>query len=287
MNNDEYIVQSLEGTARSRAYGWSVGFGLQRADGLSPSAYAREAAEANIAGDIDYQTVDAMLRDYHAANPDEVAHAEADIVASRISRILQSPTFSFSPATLRTIHRFLFADMLDPTWVGAWRDEVIVKREPVLLGKSVAYAAPADIEPTLDYDFQEERKRQRDYDRLDDQQTADSVFAFISGLWQIHPFREGNTRTCAVFAIQYLRFLGFAVDNRPFQDHAQYFRDALALRNASSRILRSSDELQAFEQHVLFSADEPLPDLRALTAQRTDITDTDPDDLFNGLVRRP
>ncbi|OZG67693.1 Fic family protein [Bifidobacterium eulemuris] len=287
MDNDDYIVQPSKGTERSRAYGWSVGFGLQRADGLMPSEYARSTAQANIVGEIDYQTVGAMLRDYHAANPDERSHMEADIVASRISQLLQSPTFSFAPAALRTIHRFLFADALNPDWVGVWRNEVIVKQEPVLLGKSVAYAAPADIEPTLDYDFQEERKRQRDYDRLSDQQTADSVFAFVSGIWQIHPFREGNTRTCAVFAIQYLRFLGFTVDNRPFQDHAQYFRDALALCNASSRILRSSDELQTFEQHVLFGADEPLPDLRALAAQRTDITDTDPDDLFNGIARRP
>lgn len=49
--------------------------------------------------------------------------------------------------------------------------------------------------------------------------------------WQIHAFCEGNTRTTAVFAIQYLRSLGFRVDNRMFALHSWYFRNALVRAN--------------------------------------------------------
>lgn len=50
---------------------------------------------------------------------------------------------------------------------------------------------------------------------------------FTADLWQIHPFREGNTRTTAVFLIKYLRSLGVAVENDMFREHSWYFRNAL------------------------------------------------------------
>jgi len=54
---------------------------------------------------------------------------------------------------------------------------------------------------------------------------------FVSELWRIHPFAEGNTRTTAVFAIKYLRMLGFDVDNSIFEAHSRFFRDALVRAN--------------------------------------------------------
>ena len=50
-------------------------------------------------------------------------------------------------------------------------------------------------------------------------------------MWQIHAFGEGNTRTTAVFTIQYLRSLGFDVDNDQFARHSWYFRNALVRAN--------------------------------------------------------
>ena len=50
-------------------------------------------------------------------------------------------------------------------------------------------------------------------------------------MWQIHPFGEGNTRTTAVFAIKYLRSLGFDVTNTLFADNSWYFRNALVRAN--------------------------------------------------------
>jgi fido (protein-threonine AMPylation protein) len=54
---------------------------------------------------------------------------------------------------------------------------------------------------------------------------------FIAGLWQIHPFAEGNTRTTAVFAIKYLRTIGVKVENDMFKEHSWYFRNALVRAN--------------------------------------------------------
>lgn len=47
----------------------------------------------------------------------------------------------------------------------------------------------------------------------------------------MHPFREGNTRTTAVFTIKYLRSLGFFVNNELFERHSWYFRNALVRAN--------------------------------------------------------
>ena len=70
---------------------------------------------------------------------------------------------------------------------------------------------------------------------LNDDQVVGHISRFISGLWQIHPFPEGNTRTTAVFGIKYLRYQGGQVDTRLFAHRARYFRDALVRANYRNR----------------------------------------------------
>jgi hypothetical protein len=95
----------------------------------------------------------------------------------------------------------------------------------VLGGKSVLYSDSLDIKAALDYDFEQEQ--QFDYSALDMRSSVKNIVKFISGIWQIHAFGEGNTRTTAVFAIKYLRSFGFDIDNKPFEKHSWYFRNAL------------------------------------------------------------
>ena len=45
------------------------------------------------------------------------------------------------------------------------------------------------------------------------------------------PFREGNTRTTAIFTIKYLRSQGFLINNELFEQHSWYFRNALVRAN--------------------------------------------------------
>ena len=80
---------------------------------------------------------------------------------------------------------------------------------------------------------------------------------FVSGIWQIHPFGEGNTRTVTVFMIKYLRSLGFEVDNSPFKENARYFRDALVLDNA--KLLKKNPEyLDRFFENLLLGGQHEL-----------------------------
>lgn len=291
--HDGYETINPEGTQQSRRFGWETGFGLQQADGLTPSEYAYDVADRQTRGELTYDQAAKEINDYHAAEPDQAEHAEADIVAERISRILQEPVFAFSPGVLRMIHGRLFKGVLPMKWAGRWRTEDIRKSEPVLHGDSVLYSSWTWIEETLDYDFSQETLRRASYARTQRHDVAKSVFSFISGVWQIHPFREGNTRSTAVFTIMYLRSLGFELDNTPFAEHSQYFRDALVLANTSNSQLATKEPLFRFMDNLLFDANWPLSGLRTQStespiepeAETPNITTTDtPSDDFNGPV---
>ncbi|MDR3282519.1 MAG: Fic family protein, partial [Candidatus Methanoplasma sp.] len=125
------------------------------------------------------------------------------------------------------VHRRLFHGIYG--FAGKIRDYNITKSEWVLHGATVYYASAQSIKEMLDYDFAQEKAFS--YLGLGVPATAEHVAKFISGLWQIHAFGEGNTRTTAVFAIKYLRSFGFDVENDVFAANAWYFRNALVRAN--------------------------------------------------------
>ncbi|MFD0845175.1 Fic/DOC family protein [Streptococcus saliviloxodontae] len=233
---------------------WQTGFGLQKVDGLTPSAYMVELAECQARGDYSYEQVYEEITTYHKMKDNSTA--EADLVSLRIAELLSRSGFSFSPATLLTIHRELFQDIFDDSIpIGQFRQTNISKKEAVLNGESVVYADFSMIQATLDYDFQQEKTFH--YSGLSKEAIVQHIQSFMSGIWQIHPFREGNTRTTTVFLIKYLREFGFEVDNRPFQKHAQFFRDALVLDNA--KILQKRPEfLTSFFENLLLEGENDL-----------------------------
>ena len=62
------------------------------------------------------------------------------------------------------------------------------------------------------------------YKNLTLEETVKHITFFVSRLWQIYAFGEGNTRTTAVFTIKYLRSLGFNADNELFAEKKhEYF----------------------------------------------------------------
>lgn len=84
---------------------------------------------------------------------------------------------------------------------------------------------------------------------------------FISRLWQIHIFGEGNTRTTAVFFIKYLRTLGFSVTNDIFAENAWYFRNALVRANYTNLqkdIHETTEYLEAFLRNLLLNEKNEL-----------------------------
>lgn len=256
---EEYLRQG-EPDSAVRADLWQVAIGLQAVDGLKPSKYLIETAQKHIAKELTIDEVESRISSYYksAESRKEVEGTdEADIVASRITRILAEKQFSFTPAMLSSIHRSLFGGVL--THAGKYRTYNISKKEWVLDGESVLYASADMLSATLNYDFTQEKSFS--YKGLDLEDTIAHIASFISGIWQIHPFGEGNTRTTAVFTIKYLQSLGYDVNNDAFKQHSWYFRNALVRANYSNLqkdVERTTKYLQLFFRNLLMDEHNEL-----------------------------
>lgn len=217
MNHDpfkEYIRES-EPDKRDKGYAWHTAIGLQAVDGLKTSEYLVHTAVRNIEGEISFKEANTLLQAYYRENPSRNAGdrtEEADKVSARIAVLLSENAFSFTPNELLFIHRKLFTGIYPHA--GRVRDYNITKKEWVLDGATVIYGSATELRATLDYDFSEEKKFS--YRNLSMDEIIHHLALFISRLWQIHVFGEGNTRTTAVFFIKYLRTLGFDVTNDIF-----------------------------------------------------------------------
>ena len=227
---EEYKKQG-EPSQRQKAENWAIAIGLQKVDDLTPSKYLIDTAKENIEGKIDNAEVKERINSYYKTEDGKKQNIEteqADKVAMHIAEILAEVSFIFSPTTLLSIHRRLFGDVF-PKIAGKIRDYNITKKETVLLGDTVCYGSFQDIKDALDYDF--DREKNFSYEDLNLKEKIEHIAGFISGIWQIHPFFEGNTRAVAVFTIKYLKTMGFDANNDFFEQNAKYFRDALVRAN--------------------------------------------------------
>lgn len=254
----EYIMQT-EPSRRDKAYAWHTAIGLQDVDGLKPSDYLVRTAVRNIEGEISLEEANALLQAYYDEKPAENKNdrtEEADKVSARIAVILSEKAFSLTSNEYLAIHRKLF-DGLYPN-AGRIRDYNITKKEWVLSGETVLYGSASELKATLEYDLSEEKKFS--YRGLSMNQIIHHLAMFVSRLWQIHVFGEGNTRTTAVFFIKYLRTLGFDVTNDIFAENAWYFRNALVRANYNdlrNGIHETTEFLEVFLRNLLL--DEHLP----------------------------
>ena len=227
---DEYIRQG-EPDKKEKAYIWQTAIGLQAVDGLSTSEYLKETAKRNIEGEITVDEVSRLIKSYYQSKtqrePDDDDKKEADHAAANISKILSARTLDFSTAGYVSLHRRIFEGVFKH--VGKIRDYDITKKEWVLNGDTVNYLNNEDLRRALDYDIEQER--QFSYKGLSTDEMIAHITHFVSGIWQIHAFGEGNTRTTAVFTIQYLRSIGFDINNNLFAKHSWYFRNALVRAN--------------------------------------------------------
>lgn len=262
MNKDpfeEYIRESEPGK-RMKGYAWHTAIGLQAVDGLKTSEYLIKTAVRNIEGEISFEEANTLLQTYYEENPTRNASdrtEEADKVAARIAALLSERAFSFTPNEYLSIHRQLFTGIY--SHAGRIRDYNITKREWVLNGASVIYGSATELRATLDYDFSEETKFS--YRNLSMDDIIRHLAVFISRLWQIHAFGEGNTRTTAVFLIKYLRKLGFDVTNDIFAENAWYFRNSLVRANYNdlkNGIHETTEYLELFLRNLLLNEEHPL-----------------------------
>lgn len=255
----EYIKQSEPGK-RERGYAWHTAIGLQAVDGLQPSGYLIKTAIQNIEGEITLDQVQKLLESYYEEHPLLEANdrtEEADKVSARIAGILSEQTFSLSMASYLSIHERLFEGIY--SHAGKMRDYNITKKEWVLDGATVLYGSASELERTLEYDLSLEREFR--YRGLSMPQIIKHLAFFVSRLWQIHVFAEGNTRTTAVFFIKYLRKLGFDVTNDIFAENAWYFRNALVRANYNdlkNGIHETTEFLEIFLKNLLLNEHNEL-----------------------------
>ena len=303
MSEDQWgeYLRAKEPGVREKAYAWKTAIGLQKVDGLTPSAYLIETAKKNIAGDITLAESRKLIEGYYksrpvkADDPDRVK--EADLVSQHIAEILAEPTFSLTPASYVAIHRKLFRGVLKNA--GKIRDYNITKSEWVLDKDTVRYESADVIAATLEYEF--DREKRFDYKGLTPQETVAHIVRFVSDVWQIHAFGEGNTRTTSIFAIKYLRHLGFEITNDVFAENAWYFRNALVRANYTNLprgvhptpvylekffanlLLGEKNELKSRFLHISI----PSPERQLVPAEREQVGEQVKAAAIRGMAARP
>ena len=241
-----------------KSYAWKTAIGLQQVDGLEPSEYLIKTAEQNINGDISFDDAHALISSYYKTSKTKADRTEeADKVSVRIAQIISENSFVFSPVELMSIHKRLFEGIY--SHAGRIRDYNITKDEWVLDGDTVTYGNAFNLRETLEYDFGVEKNF--NYNGLSTEQIISHIARFISNLWQIHIFGEGNTRTTAVFLIKYLGKLGFNVTNDIFAENSWYFRNALVRANYNNRakgVFETTKYLELFLRNLLLGEDNIL-----------------------------
>lgn len=262
MNKDpfkEYLKES-EPDKAGKGYAWSTAIGLQRVDGLAPSQYLIDTAIQNIEGKITLKEAQDLINTYYEKKTEPSGGdrtEEADKVSARIVQLLSENAFSFSPNTYISIHRELFRGIY--RHAGKIRKYNITKKEWVLDGETVIYGSASELRATLEYDLS--REKSFSYKDLSMDEIIRHLALFVSGLWQIHIFEEGNTRTTAVFFIKYLRTLGFSAENDIFAENAWYFRNALVRANYTDLpkgIYETTEYLELFLKNLLLDEKNEL-----------------------------
>lgn len=256
----EYLRESEPDKAH-KSYAWSTAIGLQAVDGLKPSKYLIDTAIQNIEGKITMKEAQGLIDSYYKESSvhlsDDERTEEADKVSSRIAGILSETAFSFSPNEYISIHRKLFQGIYKHA--GKIRDYNITKKEWVLDGATVMYGSASELRATIEYDFSQEKEFS--YKGLSMDEIIHHLAVFISRLWQIHIFGEGNTRTTAVFFIKYLRTLGFSATNDIFAENTWYFRNALVRANYTNLqkgIHETTKYLEEFLRNLLLNEKNEL-----------------------------
>ncbi|MBQ6021007.1 MAG: Fic family protein [Clostridia bacterium] len=255
----EEYQKAADPSKRERGYVWHTAIGLQAVDGLEPSEYLIQTAQKNVDGEITIDDAQKLVDSYYRQNRkrEENRTEEADRVSARTALLLSEKGFTLSAAQYLSIHKRLFEGIFPHA--GRIRDYNITKEEWVLDRDTVIYGNWAELRETLEYDIQTEKAFS--YEGLTMDEVMHHLAVFVSRLWQIHVFGEGNTRTTAVFFIKYLQSLGFNVTNDIFAKNAWYFRNAMVRANYTNLkkgIHETTEYLELFLRNLLLGENHPL-----------------------------
>lgn len=253
---DKYIVHGEPGQ-KEKADAWQTAIGLQDVDGLKVSAYLLDTARQHIEGDISIDEARERIKVYYETKSGhDAVDEEGDKVSANIAKILSEPSFAFSLVGLTSIHRRIFDGVFK--FAGQLRKVELSKKEWVLGGNaSVSYQPAIDLREAIEYDLK--REKEFDYSNRPMKEIIKHISQFVADLWQIHPFREGNTRTIAVFLIKYLRSMGIPATNEMFKEHSWYFRNALVRASYKGlNIYPTTEFVEKFLRNVILGEKNEL-----------------------------
>ena len=240
---------------------WDMAIGLQQVDNLKPSKYLEKLLEENVEGNLTIEEVEKELREYYTEkeNKNEINNneLECDFVSARIVELLDEKKFELSVDYLKYVHKFLFQDVYE--FAGEFRKIDFSKYEKILNNDSVAYGDCKTLMESLEYDISLEKEK--NYKEMSIVEVINNITKFSSNIWQVHPFREGNTRATALFIEKYLISLGYKVDNTLFKDKSVYFRNALVRSNYFNNYLNVKEDssyLIKFYENLLLGKNNNL-----------------------------
>lgn len=240
---------------------WDMAIGLQEVDNLKPSNYFEKLVNDNVNGSLTIEQVKKELQDYYIEKDkkQEVNHneLECDFVATRIVELLSVDNFELSVDYLKYVHKYLFQDVYE--FAGEFRKIDFSKHEKILNNDSVAYGYSKTLKESLEYDISLEKNK--NYKDMSIVEVINNITKFSSNIWQVHPFREGNTRTTALFIEKYLISLGYEVENTLFKDKSVYFRNALVRSNYFNNYLNIKEDssyLVKFYENLLLGKNNNL-----------------------------
>lgn len=254
---NEYEIKYKTGSDIKQSY-WDMAIGLQEVDNLKPSKYLEKLKEENIDGSLTIKDLKKELKHYYssreAINEKEL---ECDFVSTRIVELLHIDNFELSIEFLKYLHKYLFQDVYE--FAGEFRKVNFSKCEKILNNDSVAYGDYNTLTESLEYDISKELEK--NYNSMNIKDVINSITEFSFNIWQVHPFREGNTRVTAVFIEKYLISLGYDVDNTLFKDKSIYFRNALVRSNYFNNYLNIKENnsfLIKFYENLLLNKNNNL-----------------------------
>lgn len=267
MSEKELDSSNIEYTEETKPEGyvkqleWDMAIGLQEVDNLKPSKYLEKLLEENVSGNLNIKQVEEELREYYIEKDkkQELNHneLECDFVSTRIVELLQIDNFELSVDYLKYIHKYLFQDVYE--FACEFRNIDFSKHEKILNNDSVTYGDCKTLKESLEYDISLEKEK--NYKDMSVVEVINNITKFSSSIWQVHPFREGNTRTTALFIEKYLISLGYEVDNTLFKDKSVYFRNALVRSNYFNNYLNIKEDnnyLVKFYENLLLGKNNNL-----------------------------
>ncbi len=172
-----------------------------------------------------YDDCDVLINQANIKDKDKLAEFENRMTNLAIVSLFKNVHTISDTKDVFKIHKQLFEHVYE--WAGIARTINIYKDEPILGGISVEYTAYNHITKALKQI--DHKYFKQDWKSLRIEDFIHLFTRMIADIWQVHPFREGNTRVVSAFAFLFLKQQGYNYNVALIRQHAKYFRNALVM----------------------------------------------------------